>query len=47
MAKQDIIEAKERALVSLYGGAREEGLDMLRYRQFSEKFSKSTSHVEV
>ena len=45
-AKEDIIVAGERALVSLYGGAKEEGLDVLRYRQFCDKISKGTSHVE-
>ena len=29
-AKQDIIVAGERALVALLGGAKEEGLDILR-----------------
>lgn len=46
VAKQDIIAAGEKALVSLYGGAKEQGLDTLRYRRFCEKVSKSTSHVE-
>ena len=32
--KEDIIVAGERALVSLYGGAKEERLDVLRYRRF-------------
>ena len=45
-AKEDIIVAGERALVSLYGGATEEGLDVLRYRRFCDKISKGTSHVE-
>ena len=43
-AKEDIIVAGERALVSLYGGAKEEGLDVLRYRRFCDKISKGTSH---
>ena len=38
--------AGERALVSLYGGAKEEGLDVLRYRWFCDNISKGTSHVE-
>ena len=38
--------AGERALVSLYGGAKEEGLDVLRYRRFCDNISKGTSHVE-
>ena len=45
-AKEDIIVAGERALVSLYGGATEEGLDVLRYRRFCDKISKGTSYVE-
>ena len=45
-AKEDIIVAGERALVSLYGGAKEEGLDILRYRRFCDKISKCTSLVE-
>ena len=38
--------AGERALVSLYGGTKEEGLDVLRYRRVCDKISKGTSHVE-
>ena len=38
--------AGERALASLYGGAKEEGLDVLRYRRFCDNISKGTSHVE-
>ena len=30
----------------MYGGANEEGLDVLRYRLFCGKISKGTSHVE-
>ena len=45
-AKEDIIVAGERALVSLYGGAKDEGLDVLRYRPFCDKIYKSTSHVD-
>ncbi len=41
-AKEDIIVAGERALVSLYGGAKEEGRDVLRYRRFCDKISKGT-----
>jgi len=47
VVKQDIIKAGEKALLCLYGGTREEGLDILQYRQFSYKLSKSTSHVEA
>ena len=45
-AKEDIIVAGERVLASLYGGAKEEGLDVLRYRRFCDNISKGTSHVE-
>ena len=38
--------AGERALVSLYGGGNEEGLDVLRYRRFCDKISKGSSPVE-
>jgi hypothetical protein len=41
-----ITEAGEKALVALYGGDKEEGLDALRYRRFSEKVMKSSVHVE-
>ena len=42
-----IIVAGERALVSLYGALKEEGLDVLRYGRFCDKISKGTSHVET
>ncbi len=45
-ARKEIIAAGEKALVALYGGANEEGLDSLRYRQFCDKITKSTSPVE-
>ena len=41
-----IIVAGERALVSLYGAPKEEGLDVLRYGRFCDNISKGTSHVE-
>lgn len=43
---EDITAAGEKALVSLYGGTKEEGLDSLRYKRFCDKISKSTSSVE-
>ena len=46
MAREDIIAAGEKAIVSLYGGVKEETLDTLRYRRFCDKVSKSTSPVE-
>ena len=45
-AKEDIIVPEERALVSLYSDAKEEGLDVMRYRRFCDKIYKGTSHVE-
>ena len=45
-AKEDIVVLGERTLVSLYGGATEEGLDVSRYMRFCDKISKGTSHVE-
>ena len=45
-AKNDITVAGERALVPLNGGAKQEGLYVLRYRRFGDKISKGTSHVE-
>lgn len=46
VASKDTIVAGEKALVSLYCGAKEEGLDSLRHRRFCDKISKSTSPVE-
>jgi len=45
-AKEAIIAAGEKALVSMYGGAEDEGLDSLRYRRFCDKVSKGTTAVE-
>ena len=45
-AKEDIIVAGKRGLVSVYGGAKDEGLDVLRHRRFCDKIYKGTSHVE-
>ena len=45
-AKYDIIVAGERALASLHGGAKEEGLDVLRYRRFCGTIYKGTLHAE-
>ena len=46
VVKNDIVVAGEKALVCLYGGASDEGLNTLRYKSFCEKVAKSTSHVE-
>ena len=46
VVKNDFVVAGEKALVCLYGGASDEGLNTLRYRRFCEKVAKSTSHVE-
>ena len=45
MAKNDIVVAGEKAMVCLYGGASDEGLNTLRYRRFCEKVANSTSYV--
>jgi len=37
MAKQDIIQAAEKVPMTVYGSAKEEGLDILSCSQFSEK----------
>ena len=44
--KLSLVHAGEQALVSLYGGDGEVGLNMLRYRRFCEKISSSYSHVQ-
>ena len=41
-ANQDIIMESERPLVSLYGGANDEGLDIVHYRWLCEKISNGT-----
>ena len=45
-AKEAIIAAGEKALVSMCGGAKDEGLDSLRYQRFCDKVSKGTAAVE-
>jgi hypothetical protein len=42
----DIVQAGERALVALYGGCDDEGLDKLRFTKFCEKVAQSTSSVQ-
>ena len=44
-SKEEIAEAVEIALVLLYGGGKDDGLDILRYRRFCDKISKGTSHI--
>ena len=46
VVKNDIVVAGENALVCLYGGASDKGLNILRYKSFCEKVAKSTSHLE-
>lgn len=46
VGKGVIVAAGEKALVSLYGGDKDESLDMLRHRRFCEKMSKTTSPVD-
>jgi hypothetical protein len=43
----DIIEAGEKALVSLYGGRADNTLDKLRYQRFWEKVTSSLATVQV
>ena len=45
-AKEAIIAAGEKALVSMYGGAEVEGLNSLRYQRFCDKVSKGTAAME-
>ena len=45
-ARDGILVAGKRVLVSLSGAAKEEGLDVLVYRRFCYNISKGTSHVE-
>ena len=45
-AKEAIIAEGEKALVSMYDGAKDEGQDILRYRRFCDKVSKGTAAVE-
>lgn len=45
--KMDIYQAGEKALVCLYGGTTEQGLDELRYQRFCEKVYASASPVQV
>lgn len=46
VGKGIIIAAGEKALVSLYGGEKDESLDMLRYRRFCIKVTQNSSPVE-
>ena len=45
-SQADIVTAGEKALVCLYNGKSEEGLDVLRYKRFCEKVATKTSHVQ-
>ena len=45
--KEEIHHAGEEALVCLYGGQPNEGLDKLRHRKFCEKVSTSITQVQV
>ena len=46
LSKEDIRKLGEKALVALYKGSEDEGLDSLRYRRFCEKVAKSSKFVE-
>ncbi len=43
---ESIVTASEKAIVSLYGGSKTDGLDSLHYKCFCDKVSKSTMPVE-
>ena len=45
LSKSDLTEAVEKALVSLYHGREEEGLDALHCRKFCERI-KGATHIE-
>ncbi|MCG8432113.1 MAG: hypothetical protein MJA29_13210, partial [Candidatus Omnitrophica bacterium] len=45
--KEKVMEAGERALVSLYNGKDGESIDKLRVRRFREKVAKSSKYVEA
>lgn len=45
--KEKVIEAGEKALVCLYNGGASEKINLLRYKRFQEKVSKSSKHVEA
>ncbi|KAJ8248340.1 hypothetical protein GJAV_G00240960 [Gymnothorax javanicus] len=44
---EDIVSAGEKALVCLYNGSPEEGLDTRRTRRFHDKVSTSKTYVEA
>ena len=45
-SKKDVVAAGEKALVYLYNGKSDEGLDSLRYRRYCEKLATNTSQVQ-
>jgi len=45
-SKEDVAAAGEKALVCLYNGKSDEGLDSLRYRRYCEKAATNTSRVQ-
>ena len=46
LSKESIKQIGEKALVALYNGSRDEGLDNLRYRRYCEKVAKSSKYVQ-
>ena len=44
--KEDVVPAGEKALVCVYNGKSDEGLDSLRYRRYCEKVATNTSQVQ-
>ena len=45
-SKEDVVAAGEKALVCLYNGKPDEGLDSLRYRRYCEKVATNTSRIQ-
>ena len=45
-SKEDVVAAGEKALVCVYNGKSDEGLDSLRYRRYCEKVATNTSQVQ-
>ena len=45
-SKEDVVAVGEKALVCVYNGKSDEGLDSLRYRRYCEKVATNTSQVQ-
>jgi hypothetical protein len=46
-SREEVVTSGENAIVLLYGGVVYEGLDMLRFRKFSNKVLNTSNHVQV